>query len=117
MTEVVEPVTGEMSAVTERMTPGMAETPAQVEVEALPEKEDVRLSEPVPGSPVRTVSSLRSSVTRRKPVPPPKDETTLPSWITQVKKPRRRPVSVASVPLLRPGFYDEVFVDICVSIL
>jgi hypothetical protein len=55
--------------------------------------------ETVPGSPVKTVSSLRSSGTRRKPVPPPKDETTLPSWITQVKKPRRRPVSVASVCL------------------
>ena|SRR5579862_794843 len=53
--------------------------------------------ETVPGSPVKTLSSIRSSGTRRKPVPPPKDETTLPSWITQVKKPKRRPVSVASV--------------------
>src|SRR5436309_1509241 len=61
----------------------------------------------VPGSPVKTLSSVRSSGTRRKPVPPPKDETTLPSWITQVKKPRRRPVSLASVTA-RPGVDNEM---------
>jgi len=68
--------------------------------------ETAEVQEPVPASPITTSGvqpvSRASSLTnasRRKPVPPPKDETTLPQWVVSqtTKKVKRRPVSVASV--------------------
>jgi len=52
-----------------------------------------------PGDAAVSRASSMTNASRRKPVPPPKDASTLPKWVVAqtTKKVKRRPVSMASV--------------------